>query len=300
MQLVKSFLLSALLSLSFFTTHADGLSSSDYKKMKLSEDSLIVVADSMYNAYIPEYRSNYCNQFVKQLVRILKTPNSFEYPFDSLSKTVNIIYANDKNFRIFNWVVGVTDVSFRYYGAIQLPSEQLKLYGLNDYTAELGKGLEDSILTNNRWFGALYYNIIDKEIEGKKIYTLIGKNKSLISNRKVLEPLSFTEKGVVFGAPIFDVVSETNPNERINRFIIEYKKEVSASMNWSNEENAIVFDKLVSQMNDPNRKYTFVPSGVYDGFRWANGQWNYVQDLIPAQSFKDGEAPNPKPITSKE
>lgn len=82
--------------------------------------------------------------------------------------------------------------------------------------------------------------------------------------------------------------------------MLEYKKEVAASMNWSNELNAIVFDKLVSQMNDPNRKYTFVPSGQYDGFRWDKGQWNYVQDLIPAQTFKDGELPSPKPIISKE
>lgn len=199
MQRIKSFLLLALLSLSFFTTHANGLSAQDFKRMKMAEDSLIIVADSMFNAYIPEYRSNYCNQFVKQLIRILKTPNSFQYPFDSLSKTVNIIYPEDKNFRIINWVVAVTDVSLRYYGAIQLPSEELKLYGLNDYTSEIGKGIEDSILTNGRWFGALYYNIIGKEVGDKKIYTLIGKNTSLISNRKVLEPLTITEKGVVFG-----------------------------------------------------------------------------------------------------
>lgn len=300
MQMVKSFLLPALFSLGIITAHADALSSQDYKKMKMAEDSLIVEADSMFNAYIPEYRSDYCNQFVKHLIRVLKTPSSFQYPFDSLSKTVNIIYPEDNSFRIFNWVVAVTDVSLRYYGAIQMPTEALKLIGLNDYTTELGKGIEDSLLTNERWLGALYYHIIGKEVDGKKIYTLIGKNTTLISNRKILEPLTFTERGVIFGAPIFDVASQTNPKKRINRFILEYKKEVAASMNWSEEQKAIVFDKLVSQMNDPNRKYTFVPSGQYDGFKWDNGQWVYVRDLIPAQIFKDGEAPSPKPISPKQ
>jgi hypothetical protein len=49
-------------------------------------------------------------------------------------------------------------------------------------------------------------------------------------------------------------------------------------------------------VNDTNRKYTFVPSSQYDGFKWENGKWNLVQDLIPAQTLKDGQAPTPKPM----
>jgi hypothetical protein len=71
-------------------------------------------------------------------------------------------------------------------------------------------------------------------------------------------------------------------------------------MNWDAELNAIFFDKLVSQVNDPNRKYTFVPTGQYDGFRWGNDQWNYVEDLIPVDPLKDGQAPSPNPVKGKE
>jgi hypothetical protein len=276
------------------------LSADASRQLKQMEDSLVTIADSMYNSYLPDERPDFCIKFVKHLVRALKVPNSYDYPFNALKKKINIIAPDDNAFRIFNWQV-IPEVSqVRYYGAIQAASESLKLYPLVDYTTELGKSAEDSVLTNSKWFGALYYRILTNDVDGHKVYTLFGLNSSSpVSNRKVMDPLSFTEHGAVFGAPIFNVSSQAIPNQRINRFIIEYKKQVQASLNWDDELKMVYFDKLVSQANDPNRKYTYVPSGQYDGFRWAGGTWNYVQDLIPVQNFKDGEAPDPKPLKPK-
>ncbi len=262
------------------------------------EDSLLITADSMYHAFIPDEREVYCQRFVKQLVKTLKIPNSFDYTFDKLKDVVNIIYPDDKSFRIFNWDIVPTSVTRRYYGAIQLPGDQLKLYPLIDYTEELGKLAEDSVLTNSKWYGALYYRIIEHEANGQKLYTLFGLNASSpISNKKVLDVLEFTPDGAEFGAPIFNVGSESQPGHRIDRYIMEYKKEVEASLNFDSSLGVIFFDKLVSQVNDPNRKYTYVPSGEYDGFKWHDDQWNYVQDLIPVQNLKDGQAPEgDKPV----
>ncbi len=260
------------------------------------EDSLLVNADSMYNAFLPDLRPIYCDAFVKQLVRALKTPHSYNYPFEKLRKVINIIEAPGKDFRIFNWVIAVSTVSIRYYGAIQLPGESLKLIGLRDGTDEIDTDLETAELTHQKWFGAIYYDIIKKEVNGEAVYTLFGKNSSnIMSHRKVLEPMRFVENGVRFGAPVFAI-----PGKKINRFVLEYRKDVNVSMKWDKEYNAITFDRLTSQMNDPNRKYTFVPTGQYDGLRWDNGKWTWVEDIIPVQVFKDGEAPVPQPLTPKQ
>ena len=254
---------------------------------------MVVSADSMFDAFIPDERVTYSEHFAKQLVRALKIPNSYLYPFDKIKDKINIIYADDNSFRIFNWAIVPTLVTKLYYGAVQMPGEKLKLYGLHDYTEELGRGAEDSILTNGKWFGAIYYRILSREVEdGRKIYTLFGLNSSSpISNKKVLDPLTIDERGLTFGAPIFGVASENFPQHRVNRFILEYKKQSEVSMNWNEEKQAIVFDKLVSQMNDPHRKYTFVPSGEYDAFRWGNNTWNYIQGFIQATILQDGEQP---------
>ena len=278
--------------LAFEETHAQNIAPENLEKFQIMEDSMAITSDSMYIAFIPDTRIMYAERFARQLVRALKVPGSYYYPFTKLKDKINIIYADDNAFRIFNWVVEPSSILKRYYGAIQMPSDNLRLYGLRDYTEELGKGVEDSVLTGGKWFGAIYYRIMAHEVEGHKVYTLFGMNASSpISNRKVLDVLTFTGDGIVLGAPIFGVASENIPNSRINRFILEYKKDVQVSMNWDDERKVIIFDKLVSQVNDPHRKYTYVPSGQYDGFKWDNEMWNYLRDIIPITILKDGEAP---------
>jgi hypothetical protein len=279
----------------------NGVSAQDVKQLEAMEDSLVSIADSMYNAFLPEDKIASTERFVKKLVAALKTPNSYSYPFNKLKDKINIIHPDDKRFRVFNWATNPSEVTTRYYGAIQMSGEQLKLYPLIDYTGELKEGAEDSVLTNSKWFGAIYYHIIRQEVDGQDVYTMFGKNAAnIVSDKKILDPMIITEKGIVFGAPIFNVRSQANPNERIKRFIIEYKKGVQASMNWDAEMSAIFFDRLASEQNDPNRKYTFVPTGQYDGFRWDGGYWNYVKDLIPIDVLSDGKAPVPVPVKGKE
>ena len=62
-------------------------------------------------------------------------------------------------------------------------------------------------------------------------------------------------------------------------------------MNWDERLGAIYFDRLMSPSGDEGRKYTFVPSGQYDGFRWNGGEWALVKDVVPVMNLKDGDLP---------
>ena len=93
-------------------------------ELKAMEDTLVVTADSMYNAFIEDQRIEYNEKFVKQLVRALKIKGSYSYPFNELQKKINIISPEDNKFRIFNWSIAPTDITRRYYGAIQMNSEE--------------------------------------------------------------------------------------------------------------------------------------------------------------------------------
>lgn len=254
------------------------------------EDSLLLTADSMYTAALPEMRQDFALAFIRQLKNALSHPNSYSYGFDSLGKIINILSSPDGAFRMFNWATAPTELTRRYYGAIQLPGEGLKLFGLVDYSGEIGKAAEDTILTGGRWYGALYYRIMP--LEGMPgAYTLFGLNSaSAVSNKKVLDVLTLTPQGPRFGAPIFGIRSQATQG-RIARFILEYKKEVQAGMNWDERLNAIYFDRLMSPSGDEGRKYTFVPSGQYDGFRWNGSEWTLVKDVVPVLNLKDGDLP---------
>lgn len=291
----KTFILIAFCALCFGNANAQDETADlmDRKQLVQFEDSLIMAADSMYNAYMPADRVVYTERFIKQLIRALKVPNSYKYPFSNLDTVINVVYPEGKEFRIFNWITQPTEIGFRYYGAIQLDDEDLRLYPMFDYSNELKNGAEDSILRGGKWYGTLIYKIITKNVDGEPVYTLLGKNiNNPASNKKIMDPMVLTDKGPVFGMPIFDL----GGGIIANRFILEYKKQVNVSLNWDNDMNAIFFDRLVSQVNDPNRKYTFVPSGEYDGFKWSKGKWEKVNDLIPIEVRENGQAPTPQPL----
>lgn len=274
---------------------AQKISEESRLELKQMEDSLIRSADSMYNTMIPDFRIEFCEQFVKQLIRTLKVQGSYQYPFDSLRKYVNIINTADNSFRIFNWAIAYSDVRLRYYAAIQMNNPELKLFPLFDNSDLLSKFDEENILGAREWVGGLIYNIIERKVEEETVYCLLGLNDgNPISTKKFIDPLRFTEKGPQFGAAIFAVGNERDEHKTVNRFVLEYKKGVSVGMNWDEEKNAILFDDLASQINDPNRKYTFIPTGQYNGLRWNGKYWRLIYNMIPVLELKDGNAPDSK------
>jgi hypothetical protein len=294
MQMLKKTLMIMLLFpfLGWETSKAQEISADDLKFLKAEEKELVVLADSMFHAFMPEIRSDYNIKFVKRLRTALQTPNSYYYTFPTLSNYVNFLSPEAGGFRIINWNVPVTDNTLRYYGAIQLEQAALKLFPLVDYSTEIKEKDYDSVYSNTKWFGCLYYKIITQEVQGQRVYTLFGLNaEAMVSNKKLLDVLVMTDKGPVFGYPLFSMNSLGGSDFYRKRFVMEYKKDVQASLNYDKEMKMIYFDKLVSQVNDPNRKYTYVPSGQYDGFRWEEDHWQYVSDFMPALNLKDGEAP---------
>ena len=68
------------------TMAQQSVTESDAVALAKTEDTLILMVDSMYNAFIPDMRPSYCEQFVRKLVKALKVPNSFYYPFDKLKE----------------------------------------------------------------------------------------------------------------------------------------------------------------------------------------------------------------------
>ena len=107
----------------------DGNAVPDAASLSQMEDSLLLYADSIYLAPIPDTRLYYNDKFVKLLIRALKTPNSYSYAFDKLDGRMHILISpDDKSFRMFNWVIAApNNEDRRYYGAIQMPGERLKL-----------------------------------------------------------------------------------------------------------------------------------------------------------------------------
>lgn len=262
-------------------------------KLTQLEDSLVVLADSMAQAPVPDDRIDFCIRFTKNLRIALETPGSFQYPFSKLSTKIHIIYPEDKTFRIFNWLIAPSLNMRRYYGAIQMNSDEPRYYPLKDRSEDLAKEAEMAVVPSDRWYGCEYYKIMSYTLQGQPAYLLFGFNTNgATSNKKILDMLTFDNRGPVFGAPIF-AVPDTKGQRLVqqSRVIFEYKKQAQMHLNYDNDKKMIVFSRLASEITDPNRKNTYIPTGQVDGLRWENDMFMFVKDAMPVLKLQDGQAP---------
>jgi len=265
----------------FFLAQALGQPSGNKNQQQLMafQDSLKQISYKMVNDSIEPERYNASYKLIKTLVSALKTPYSFNFPFDSL-KSISIQSSSDKRFRIFNWHVMNNDGSYRYYGTIQMnkPDGKLELLPLIDYTPTF-KNPSDSTTTNDAWFGAQYYKIISV-LSSVPIpyYVLLGwKGNTIKSTKKIIEILYFKDGKAHFGMPVFDGDPDNSGKKRI---IFEYDRRASMFLNYDPTINTIVFDHLAPP--DPKLKGKFElygPDFSYDGFKLVNGRWKFLPDL---------------------
>ena len=271
-------------------------SASETRVLAQKEDSLKKLAKNLIIDSLTAGRMRNDSLFVRTLVRSLQVKNSFYYPFDSV-QGISKLYAPDSSFRIFSWSISYDDFYSRQRGAIQFktPDGSLKLVPLRDYSEFTDKPT-DSLRNKDNWIGAVYYNIIKTQYAGKNYYTLFGfDDNNVRSTRKWIDVLSFDEKNMpVFGAN-FSFEEDSIKRAPQKRFFIEYKKEASALLNYDTDLNIILVDHLYSESDEPDKPYTYVPLGDYEGFEWKNGKWLHV-DKVFDQKLEDGEAPVPEPL----
>lgn len=289
-----------LLCLAMPLVHAQQkLTPQDKQSLLKQQDSLRLLGDEMLRGKNDDARKNAMLAFIPRLVRALKTRNSFYFPFDSL-ETVAIKYPKDSTFRIFTWVDVTDNGFFSHHGTIQMRTADgsLKLFPLIDSSEYIND--VDTVTSNRAWYGCLYYNIIQTHFFNQEFYTLCGwDGNNPRSQKKLLDMLTFKDGQPVFGAPMFSFEEDSVKRPTQNRFFLEYKKDANVTLNYYPDMDMIVYDHLISESNEPKKKYTYVPDLDYEAFKWKNGKWVHV-DKIFHDKLENGKAPVPMPLNIKQ
>ena len=208
--------------------------------------------------------------------RMLSIEESFDFPFDSL-KYLGKIYSPDRLLRIFSWNIPMLDGTHRYFGYIQYRSSKdgsIKLYFLDD--SMNSRLTSDGVYTPDKWYGALYYEIVKAECKGKVFYTVLGfAFNNYLTNYKIVDVLSFKKGEIIIGSPIF------KDKESLNfRKIFEYSARVSMMMRYEKDRSMIVYDHLSPSQPDYEGQYQFYgPDSSYDGLEFKDCFWNLIEDL---------------------
>jgi hypothetical protein len=276
---------------------AQKISLADKKKLTEKEDSLRHFAADILLDSLTASRMRSDSLFIKTLIRALQIKNSFYYPFDSV-QGVSKLYAPDSTFRIFTWNISFDDYYSRQRGAIQMRTNDgsLKLVALRD-CSEFTTDAMDSIRTKTNWIGAVYYDIVKTSYNGRNYYTLIGfDNNSVMSNKKWIEVMTFDQKNEpVFGGQYFNYQQDSAKRATQYRYSFEYKKEARAILKYDEDSKLIIVDHLISETDEPDNRWTFVPDGDYEAFKWQNGQWMHI-DKLYNYKLEEGHAPVGDPL----
>jgi hypothetical protein len=280
----------------FINATGQRLLKTDEKALQRREDSLKKLSVQIIHGRNASDRFSADSTFTKMLVRALKTPNSFYHPFDSLL-SISRLYAPDSSFKIFTWQMVINENVIRQHGAIQMRTYDgsLKLFPLID-KSDVTIKLIDTIGNNKGWIGAVYYNIVQKKAGNQDYYTLIGFDENNIrSNKKIIEVLKFDNEEPLFGGRYFSYEEDTVFKTTQGRYMMEFKKEDGPKLNYDAEMDMIIVEHLISETNEPNKKWTYVGDGDYEGFKWKAGKWVHVEKIFN-QVTPLNEMPVPNPI----
>ncbi len=273
------------------------LKASERGQLSAKEDTLKRLSFQLNTDSNQVIRMKADSHFTRVLVRALQTPQSFWYAFDSL-RGISKLYAPDSSFRIFTWNLTYDDYYHRQRGTVQIRTKDgsLSMFPLRD-VSEFIENATDSARNRMNWIGAVYYNMIQTQHAGKKYYTLFGFDPNgAMSSLKWMEVLHFNAKGEpVFGGPFFSFENDSIRKPTQHRFQLEFKKDAQVLLNFIPDLNLVLVDHLISENNDPDNKWTYIPDGDQEGFVWKNGKWIHV-DKVFTQKLKDGEAPREVPI----
>ncbi len=248
-------------------------------------------------------------KFIAVWDRIISNPQILNYGFDSLKNDVAILTPKDKKFKLITWDFHREDGTYAYFGFLLVNNnkrikkglfrhetvEAYEYFKLIDNSAII-KNPETFIGSTSKWFGMLYYSVIDCD----GYYTLLARDiNDKITQRKFVDVLSFKSDGTpVFGKDVFRF-----PKKNPRRLMFEYSSDISMSLRYNDKLNQIVYSHLAPKQGGGELEGQFQfygPDGSFDALEMKKDKWVTIED-VDARNDKSKndkvKKPNPKDQT---
>ncbi len=232
------------------------------------------IVDAKYN----REKEELSEKIEAKLVPLLNDESLFDDKFIGLEKLSTLV-SNDKNLKICTWNIQLRNGVQKMYGAVatrQNRDSEISTALLNDDRDNI-KNPERVQLSPQKWFGAVYYDIIEFNDKKEKLYILLGYNgNNHFSKIRVIEVIRIMGNNkVVFGSPIFTYEKDTK-----RRVVFEYSSRVNMMLRYDPKVKMIVFDHLApaEPMFEGDYRH-YGPDFSYDGFSFKNGKLNFISEI---------------------
>ncbi|MCX8148887.1 hypothetical protein [Thermaurantimonas aggregans] len=270
-----------------------------------AETILADLGSKILKAVEYQARKQASDEFYVLLNDLLSQPESFNYPFEQV-KNLSRLQSGDKFVNVFTWLLPLAEPNmYEFYGILQVKDKKnrIYLYTLVDKASEIAQP-EYTALQPARWYGALYYQIIDVKHGNQTYYTLLGyRPQGKATQRKIVDALVIkSPKNIQFGAQIFYIqdLADRRYLKKPFRLFYDYSANVSATLRYNEKEKMIIMDHLAPP--DASKKGVYAvygPDFSYDGLYWNKGHWHLKEQIKFDTGIKDEIPTVPPPVRRK-
>lgn len=207
---------------------------------------------------------------------LLSSNDALTDDFSGLPRLFSVV-SNDKKVRIVTYMNTYDDLSSHCGGFVlhRCANGYIDKFELND-VSETIKSPEKSKGTSDKWYGAVYYNMVEATFDKQTYYTLLGyKGNDGMVKTRVLDAMWFDGKKCRFGASIFE-----HEKASYTRRVFRYSSGVNMMMRWDEKRKSIVFDHLSPERQMYIGEYHFYgPDFSYDCYVKTGKFWQFNEDI---------------------
>lgn len=268
MKVFYIFLLCLLTTILF--SQKDTLMANREKRLAIFLDTLRAVKNDVAKKNANQIFRNY-------LLETIQLSEAYSYSFNKLT-SLGSITSPDNEFRLFCWNVEMEDESNKFYCFLVRKGKRKNKNKVIEFLEKnTVSPTSQEILTENNWYGALYYKIIPIEKGSKKMYTLLGwRSNGTISHSKLIDVISIHGTHVKFGDLLFK-----NKTEVKRRICFEYSKKSLMSLKYESNYERIIFDHLSPESPSMTGFYEYyVPDMSHDAYIFDEDKWVLKEDVI--------------------
>ena len=217
----------------------------------------------------------------------------WNYPFSELQKKMRILISSDKKVKFYQWNIQYPDHHYQFftYLILQDKKNDFFLIFLEDLSLDekiQKRKLTNSILTSDRWYGALYSEIIERNIGAEKYYFLIGwDGLHNVIHRKIIDVLRIDNQQISFGAPVFFM----EKNKVHHRIFFDFMPKIHLFLSYQKNAEAIVVDHLDDWLEGLELDGFKIPTGNFNIFYWKNNGFYWLENFseLPKNNTKEIE-----------
>ncbi|MCU4155743.1 hypothetical protein J1N10_07120 [Carboxylicivirga sp. A043] len=198
----------------------------------------------------------------------------FSESFEQLKRMKTLI-SDDEKVKVCTYNIQKEGFKQMFYGAVILNESTVKVIPLTDSSEKI-KSPERSTLSNKKWYGAIYLDLIQTMSGNKTYYTLLGyKGHDEFIKTRVIDVLTVQNSRLRFGMPIFKTDRITR-----NRVVFQYSAKATMMLRYDAREKMIVFDNLAPKEPMFRGVYQYYgPDFSYNAFKFTKGVWDLKKEV---------------------